>query len=280
MRRMPGISRSGACSLSGTWTKPSRRSLELDPEPFPPAWRAAHELVVAGLAIRRLRTQDARAAIARAERAAHHARIPALTAEVESASLLLNTPAARLIARGEERLLLLEEVEALLASKSLVVDACRHVVRSARTVIFTHRTSGIVRARTRTGRSMARRRAKRSAPRQGIWSEAGGRIASRAFASRDRASAQAASTVGRHHRDEAGDSPSSLTALARWRCWRGLWMRSMLPCLPSSPTVSHGRVQPWRSPLERASAPCSGRSTRLPRQGRCSRLVTRALAVG
>jgi hypothetical protein len=44
-------------------------------------------------------------------------------------------PAARLIANGEERLLLLEEVEALLASKALVVDACRHVVRDERTIV-------------------------------------------------------------------------------------------------------------------------------------------------
>jgi hypothetical protein len=36
---------------------------------------------------------------------------------------------------GEERLLLLEGVEALLASKALVVDACRYVVRDARTVV-------------------------------------------------------------------------------------------------------------------------------------------------
>src|SRR6202035_2081463 len=108
---------------------------ELDPAPFPPASRAAHELVFAGIAMRRLRTKAARAALARAEHAARHAAIPALTAEVESASLVLNTPAARLIARGEERLLLLKEVEALLASKALVVDACRHVVRDARTVV-------------------------------------------------------------------------------------------------------------------------------------------------
>jgi hypothetical protein len=121
--------------LVGQLNEAERSLAQLDPEPFPPAWKAAHELAVAGLAIRRLRTQDARAALARAERAAHQARIPALAAEVESASLLLNTQVARLIARGEERLLLLEEVEALLASKSLVVDACRHVVRSARTVI-------------------------------------------------------------------------------------------------------------------------------------------------
>ena len=45
---------------------------------------------------------------------------------MESASAVLDTPAARLIARGEERVLLLEDVEALLASKALVIDACRH----------------------------------------------------------------------------------------------------------------------------------------------------------
>jgi DNA-binding transcriptional ArsR family regulator len=107
----------------------------LDPTPFPPASRTAHELVVAGIAMRRLRTKAAGAALARAERAAGQARIPALTAEVESASRVLNTPAARLIARGEERLLRLEEVEALLASRALIVDACRRVVRDARTVV-------------------------------------------------------------------------------------------------------------------------------------------------
>src|ERR1700730_15581394 len=108
---------------------------ELDPPPCPPALKAADELVVAGIAMRRLRTQAARAALARAGRAARDADIPALTAEVESASLVLNTPAARLIARGEERPLLLEDGETLLASKALVVDACRYVVRDARTVV-------------------------------------------------------------------------------------------------------------------------------------------------
>src|ERR1051326_195002 len=108
---------------------------ELDPAPLPPALRTPHQLVVAGIAIRRLRTKAARAAVARAERAAAEARIPALMAEVESASHVLNTPAARLIATGTERLLLLEGVEALFASKSLIVDACRHVVRAAGTVV-------------------------------------------------------------------------------------------------------------------------------------------------
>jgi hypothetical protein len=121
--------------LIGRLDEAERGLAELDPAPFPPAVQTAHELVVAGIAVRRLRTKAARAALARAERAARHARIPALTAEVESALLVLNTPAARLIASGEERALLLEEVEALLKSKAFVVDACRHVVRDASEVV-------------------------------------------------------------------------------------------------------------------------------------------------
>jgi hypothetical protein len=108
---------------------------EIDPAPFPPALRVAHELLVAGVAVRRLRTKPARAALARAESAARDADIPALTAEVESASQVLNAPVARLIGRGEERVLLLADVEALLASNALVVDACRYVVRDAHTVV-------------------------------------------------------------------------------------------------------------------------------------------------
>jgi DNA-binding transcriptional ArsR family regulator len=103
----------------------------LDPTPLPPASKAAHALVVAGLAVRRLHTKTARAALDEAGRAARHAGIPALVAEVESASLALDAPAARLIARGEERPLVLEEVEALLASRAFVVDACRYAVRQA-----------------------------------------------------------------------------------------------------------------------------------------------------
>ncbi len=121
--------------LVGRLDEAERALAKLDPAPFPPAWKVAHELVVAGIAMRRLRTSEARTALARAQRAARHARIPALTAEVESASLVLKTPAARQIASGKERLLLLEEVEALLASKALVVDGCRHVVRDPHMVI-------------------------------------------------------------------------------------------------------------------------------------------------
>jgi hypothetical protein len=121
--------------LIGRLDEAEQAVAEIDPTPFPPAWKTAHELVVAGIAMRRLQTKPARAALARAERAARGANIPALTAEVESASLALNTPTARLIANGEERLLLLEEVEALLASNALVVDACRYAVRERDTVV-------------------------------------------------------------------------------------------------------------------------------------------------
>jgi hypothetical protein len=104
----------------------------LDPANLPPALKTVHELVAAGIALRRLQIKAARDALARARLAAIEADIPALTAEVEGASLVLNTPAARLIAKGAERALLLEDVEALHASQGLVViDACRYVVGAA-----------------------------------------------------------------------------------------------------------------------------------------------------
>jgi hypothetical protein len=121
--------------LIGRVDEAERALAELDPAPFPPTSRVIHELIVAGIAMRRLRTTAARSALARAGRAARDSGIPTLTAEVESASLVLNTPAARLIARGEQRPLLLEEVEALLASTALIVDACRHVIRDARSAV-------------------------------------------------------------------------------------------------------------------------------------------------
>jgi hypothetical protein len=111
------------------------RLAEVDPTCLPPASRTAHELVVAGIAVRRLEAKAARAALVRAERAARDAHISALAAEVESAFVALNAPAARLIAGGEQRLLVLEEVESLLASNAFVVDACRLVVRQGNTIV-------------------------------------------------------------------------------------------------------------------------------------------------
>ena len=115
--------------LLGQLDEAERALDQRDLAALPPASRAARELVIAGIAIRRLRIKAARAALNRAARAAREAAIPALIAEVESAARVLTAPAARAIAQRQERDLRLEEVEALLASKALVIDACRHIVR-------------------------------------------------------------------------------------------------------------------------------------------------------
>jgi hypothetical protein len=116
--------------LIGRVAESEGKLAEFDATLLPPASKAAYELVAAGIAIRRLRTHAARAALARAHVAARESGIPALTAEVANALLLLNAPAARLLRRGQERLLRLEEVEAMLASNEFVVDAHRHVVHA------------------------------------------------------------------------------------------------------------------------------------------------------
>src|SRR5215207_5834592 len=121
--------------LIGRLDEAERSLAEMNAGDFPAPFATAHELAVAGIAHRRLRTSTARSALARAERAARDAGIPALMAEVERASAVLNTPAARVITSTDERVLRLEEVEALLQSNVLVVDACRHVVRRGTTVI-------------------------------------------------------------------------------------------------------------------------------------------------
>lgn len=104
---------------------------ELDPAPFPPALRAVHELALAGIALRRVQVTAARAALARAARAARAAGIPALRAEVRQASLVLKAPAAHLHRAGDTQVLRLEQVQALLASDTLVIDACRYAVHGA-----------------------------------------------------------------------------------------------------------------------------------------------------
>jgi hypothetical protein len=121
--------------LFGQIDEAERMLTALDPVTLPAASKAVHDLVRAGIAIRRVRTKAARTALARAATAASDARIPALIVEVERAAMVLKTPAARLIAGGTERVLLLEHIEALLRSTAFIVDACRHVVRHAGTVV-------------------------------------------------------------------------------------------------------------------------------------------------
>jgi len=121
--------------LFGQLDAAERTLAGLDPANLPPALATIHELIVAGVAMRRVRAKAARGALVRAERAARRAGIAALLAEVESAAALLDAPAARSIVRGEERVLRLDEVEALLASRALVVDACRYSVRDAHNAV-------------------------------------------------------------------------------------------------------------------------------------------------
>ncbi|MBP0109555.1 HTH domain-containing protein [Bradyrhizobium vignae] len=121
--------------LVGRLDEAERTLAEVRPAPLPPASQVVRELVVAGIAIRRLRTKEARAALGRAAHAARLARIPALVAEVESANIILDTPAARLIARGSEHPLLLGEIERLATSTALVVDTFHHVVRRQGVVV-------------------------------------------------------------------------------------------------------------------------------------------------
>ena len=135
--------------LVGRLAEAERMLAGTDPTPLPPAHRAAHELAVAGIAMRRLHAREARAALERAHEAARCAGVPALGAEVAKLGAALDAPAARLIAHGAERVLTLEAVEVLLASGSLIVDACRHVVaREATTVSLAGRPVLFALART------------------------------------------------------------------------------------------------------------------------------------
>jgi len=105
----------------------------LDARGLPPPLLAVAELAAAEVALRSLRTAPAQAALARAHDAAERARVPALLAEVAEARATLDRPAARCVHAGHERPLRLDEVEALLASGALVVDACRRGLRAGAT---------------------------------------------------------------------------------------------------------------------------------------------------
>jgi hypothetical protein len=97
----------------------------LDARGLPPSLCAVAELTCAELALRSLQTRAAKLALSRAQAQASRAGVPALIAEVEELRACLDRPAARRVVGGTPRTLTLAEVEALLASRSLVVDACR-----------------------------------------------------------------------------------------------------------------------------------------------------------
>lgn len=102
----------------------------LDARGLPPSLAAVAELASAELALRSLRIDPARKALARAHEAAEQARVPALLAEVAEVRAALDRPAARRRSAGADEALRLQEVATLLASRVLVIDACRRGVRA------------------------------------------------------------------------------------------------------------------------------------------------------
>ncbi len=101
----------------------------LEAKPLPPALAAMAGLTAATLALRRMRIGQARTALAHARSAAAGAGIAALRAEVDQALLKLDQPAARCLGNGIDQLLCIDQVQALLESGGLIVDACRRGIR-------------------------------------------------------------------------------------------------------------------------------------------------------
>jgi hypothetical protein len=115
--------------LSGQLARAERALASVQLRNAPDMLLATAELIRAELALRRVDTRAAHAALERARQAANHAAIPALSREIAQAANALTAPAARLITRGSTKLVGLAEVERALASDALVLDACRRVVR-------------------------------------------------------------------------------------------------------------------------------------------------------
>jgi tetratricopeptide (TPR) repeat protein len=264
--------------LIGRIEEAERKLGELDLAPLPPASRAAHELVVAGIAIRRLQTKAARAALTRAEHAAREADIPTLTAEVESAARVMDTTAARLITRGKERPLVLEEVEALLQSGALVVDACRHVVRDARVVVSLAATRPVLFALARALAEAWPADVPRST------------LLARAFRAK-----QADDSHRARLRVEIGRLRAELRMLADVRATKrgfALAPRHARETVVLAPPVEeqHAAVlafladgESWSSSalaIALGTSPRTGRSIRLPQQERCNRSVVGQRVVG
>jgi tetratricopeptide (TPR) repeat protein len=116
------------CLLIGRLAEAENLLSGLDTAALATPSRAACALVAGGIAMRRLRITDARTAFTEARRIAERAGIPPLLAEIDTAQRQLDIPVARLVGPGSPRALRLDEIEALLASGTLVVDACRQSV--------------------------------------------------------------------------------------------------------------------------------------------------------
>jgi hypothetical protein len=96
---------------------------------------AVASLIEADVAMKRVQSARAERALVRAGAASRAARVPSLLGEVESATRRFEAPVARLVRGGQERSVGLRELEPLLASGELLVDACRREVRQGTRVI-------------------------------------------------------------------------------------------------------------------------------------------------
>ena len=111
--------------LTGRLDEAEAALAQLDTRGLPPSLAAIAELSSAEIALRSLRMDSARLALARAQEAAENTGVPALLAEVAEARTVLSRPAARRIFPDGEQELRLDDVAALLTSDTLIVDACR-----------------------------------------------------------------------------------------------------------------------------------------------------------
>ncbi|MES2635264.1 MAG: helix-turn-helix domain-containing protein [Pseudomonadota bacterium] len=100
----------------------------VDPHVLSPALAAVAALAEAELELRSLHVEKAHDCLARAQRCAQAAQVPALLAEVRDARSALDRPAARRLVGTVTHGMRLDEVAALLASDALVVDGCRRGV--------------------------------------------------------------------------------------------------------------------------------------------------------
>ncbi|HEX4377388.1 MAG TPA: hypothetical protein VHZ99_09595 [Steroidobacteraceae bacterium] len=121
--------------LLGSLSEAESMIEDIDHRVLSPPLRAVFYLVQAGIAMRRLQVARARDSLRRASAAARASAIVALAVEVDSARRALKAPAARVISKGSERLMRFEQMEGILHSPALVVDACRFAVRDSHAAV-------------------------------------------------------------------------------------------------------------------------------------------------
>ncbi|MBX3610873.1 MAG: helix-turn-helix domain-containing protein [Hydrogenophaga sp.] len=114
------------CVLLGQLDEAAQALALVDEAALPgPLHQALAALTAGELAWRAWRVGPADEALRRAQLLAARAGVPALLAEVSDAQSALLRPAAQVVRQGQTTLLALGEVDALLATPALVVDACR-----------------------------------------------------------------------------------------------------------------------------------------------------------